>query len=233
VVFRELKLLLKEPLTRGATQTLGGFILGAIGLFLAIANILGPDLTVAVRYHFVYFPAVLLLLGAVLARCWQPPNLLAGQGLKVKFKVKLLQARGKPTVVLVVLLGAIASGLVVTNQVFQKPHRADLLSKEIQSTSQVPVLIAMTNGNDLRFREMIALGYEFLGSPVTPRFLLVNVRPNPGNTLVLERTIAQLRWPLDVWTINYSPDAVPGCNLDSQHSSKVNGYRYRRFQCPG
>jgi uncharacterized membrane protein len=209
LLWRRLRLLGQSP----AGPVLGGFVLAAIALFLAIANGYGADLTLAVRYHFVYFPAVLLLLGA----------LLAGKG---SFKGR--------TIAIVLLVSAVSSGMVVSNQVFQKPHRADLLAAEIRATSQVPVLVAMTNGNELRFRELIALGYEFPRSNATARFLLLNVKPDAGVAIkTLERTIAQLPRPLDIWTVNYTPDAVQGCQVDLEHSSKVNGYKYRRFRCLG
>ena len=206
---------------------LGGFVLAAIALFLTIANGYGADLTLAVRYHFVYFPAVLLLLGAALAGGWRESE-------KRSPLVNLLQGRGLAAIAIVLLVSAVSSSMVVTNQVFQKPHRADLLAAEIQSTSQVPVLVAMTNGNELRFRELIALGYEFPRPNSTAQFLLLNVKPDAGVAIeTLERTIAQLPRPLDIWTVNYTPDAVRTCQIDLNHSSKVNGYKYRRFQCPG
>lgn len=215
---------------------LGGFGLAAIGLFLAIAYGIGADLTVAARYHFVYFPAVIVLLGAALAVCWQPSLLTTEAERSPQLDSMKSKFKGKQIVVGVALMGAISGGLVVTNQVFQKPHRADLLAAEISQTSPVPVLVAMTNGNDLRFREMIALGYEFnrnpLAATLTPRFLLATVRPDPAMAIVtLERTIAQLPLPLDVWTVNYTPDQVRGCQIDRQHSASVNGYKYRRFRC--
>ena len=227
VLWRGLRRLLAQTATRSPVQTLAGFVLAAIGLFLAIANGYGADLTLAVRYHFVYFPAVLLLLGAALSFCWTGAE-------KRSPGLQLLQGRGKVAIALVLLISAVSSVMVVNDRVFQKPHRADLLAAEIQFTSQVPVLVAMTNGNDLRFRELIALGYEFSRLSARPQFLLLTVKPNPGAAIVtLERTIAQLPRPLDVWTVNYTPDVVQGCTSDLQHSSKVNGYKYRRFQCPG
>jgi len=63
---------------REQKQVLGGFILASIALFFGITYGLGADLTIAARYHFVYFPAVIVLLGATLAVCWDASTLLAG-----------------------------------------------------------------------------------------------------------------------------------------------------------
>ena len=51
-------------------QVLGGFFIGAIAIFLIIIYALGKDLSQAARYHFVYFPALIVLLAASLAKCW-------------------------------------------------------------------------------------------------------------------------------------------------------------------
>ncbi len=43
---------------------------GVIALFLVIIYGMGKDLSLAARYHFVYFPIVIILLAATLAKCW-------------------------------------------------------------------------------------------------------------------------------------------------------------------
>ncbi len=60
-----------SPLSRLSVQVLGGFFIGAIAIFLMIIYALGKDLSQAARYHFVYFPTVIVLLAAALAICWE------------------------------------------------------------------------------------------------------------------------------------------------------------------
>src|SRR5919202_498148 len=62
--FRGLKSLWQQPETHIATFTLSCFILCVLLQFAAIIYLLGKDITVAPRYHFVYYPAVCALLGA-------------------------------------------------------------------------------------------------------------------------------------------------------------------------
>ncbi|NET08324.1 MAG: hypothetical protein F6K16_27240 [Symploca sp. SIO2B6] len=61
----------QHPDTRLATQILVEYLLGAIALFFVFTYGLGMDLTLAPRFQFVYFPALIVLLGAALATCWQ------------------------------------------------------------------------------------------------------------------------------------------------------------------
>ncbi|NEP04935.1 MAG: hypothetical protein F6K25_25405 [Okeania sp. SIO2G4] len=51
-------------------QVFLGFFVGAIALFLLIIYGMGKDLSLAARYHFVYFPIVIILLAAILGKCW-------------------------------------------------------------------------------------------------------------------------------------------------------------------
>ncbi|MBW4649466.1 MAG: glycosyltransferase family 39 protein [Kastovskya adunca ATA6-11-RM4] len=64
--WRGIKQLWQHPKTQPPTFTLLCFTLCVVGEFLVIIYLLGKDLTVAPRYHFVYYPAVCALLGASL-----------------------------------------------------------------------------------------------------------------------------------------------------------------------
>jgi uncharacterized membrane protein len=70
ILYRGLKAQIELPQTRWTTGILAGFVLGAIALFFGITYGLGTDLTRGARYNFVYFPAVIVLLGAALAVSW-------------------------------------------------------------------------------------------------------------------------------------------------------------------
>ena len=47
-----------------------GLFVGTIALFLLIIYGMGKDLSLAARYHFVYFPILIILLAAILGKCW-------------------------------------------------------------------------------------------------------------------------------------------------------------------
>nr|WP_041780220.1 glycosyltransferase family 39 protein [Allocoleopsis franciscana] len=74
ILYRGLKAQLELPQTRWTTGILAGFVLGAIALFFGITYGLGTDLTRGARYNFVYFPGVIVLLGAALAMSWNTPK---------------------------------------------------------------------------------------------------------------------------------------------------------------
>jgi uncharacterized membrane protein len=78
LIYQGLKQQWQQSQSRLALQVLGGFVLSAIALFFAIAYGLGTEVTSAFRFSFVYFPAVIALLGASLAAFWSgslgPPS---------------------------------------------------------------------------------------------------------------------------------------------------------------
>lgn len=84
IFYQGLKAQLEQPQTRWTTGVLAGFVLGAIALFFGITYGLGTDLTRGARYNFVYFPAVIVLLGAALAVSWNGSKRGTGQSSEFK-----------------------------------------------------------------------------------------------------------------------------------------------------
>jgi uncharacterized membrane protein len=243
---------LGQSLTRGETQVLGGYVLAAIALFLSITYGLSADLTIAARYHFVYFPAVIVLLGAALAICWDAAKLAArmelGWTARQQSLLHFLKARGKKAVVLILLMGFLGGLTVVSNLGYQKVERPDLLVPIMQKTSQVPILIATAHKTHEQTGDMMNLGLEFkhsyrslepaaTSSPKhAPLFLLAHQEPNSNNSAItLLKTLNQLPRPLDLWLVNFPRGAsgldAQNCFADSQSRPKVNGYNYRLYHC--
>ncbi len=247
-----IRIQLGRSLTRGETQVLGGYVLAAIALFLSITYGLSADLTIAARYHFVYFPAVIVLVGAVLALCWDAANLATrielGWTTGQQSLLHFLKARGKKSVALILFMGFIGGLTVISNLGYQKPDRPDLLVSTIQKESQAPVLIANAYKTHEQAGEMMGLGLEFKRSyrslePAAtsspkhpPLFLLAHQELNSNNSAItLLKTLNQLPRPLDLWLVNFPRGAsgleAQNCFADSQSRPKVNGYKYRLYHC--
>ncbi len=139
--------------------------MAVIVLIFGITYGLGADLTIAARYHFVYFPGVIILLGAALANCWDASNLVAQANLGwTAGELSLLhalKAKGKKAVALILLMGFMGGITVVSNFGYQKPDRSDLLVPIIQKVSQVPVLITAAQKTHGQIGEMMSLALEF------------------------------------------------------------------------
>lgn len=200
------------------------FFWGAIAIFLLIIYGWGKDLSLAARYHFVYFPVLLLMVAAALAACWN------GQ----------TPGKSRRTVVIaIVVMGLIGALTVVCNYGFQKSRHSDFLASQIQSYSQAPALIAMTYETHSEIRELMGLALSFQRQDISPspKFVLVKRRQNNVDVTVSTMTaiLQRQQRPLDLWAVNLkidSDDLEPlNCHKDSQLNLSDTGYRDRLYHC--
>ena len=217
-----------------SVQVLGEYAIASIALVLGVTYLFGADLTVAARFQFNYFPAILLLLGAGLASLWQkvesPPSAF-GKGFR---------ARGKTAVIVALMMGLLGGLTVVSNFGYQKFERPDLLIPvmiEAQIRTE-PILIATTYQSYGQTVEMMGLAWQFRAllneqnnQVSSPQFLLAEQDPPQHATQVLQQAVRQT--PLQLWLVNFSApiQLPPQCATDSQFEGKVPGYRYRLYRC--
>ncbi|MEH2364034.1 glycosyltransferase family 39 protein [Nostoc sp.] len=232
-----IKIQLQYPESRLMIQVLAGVVISAIALFFIFTYFLGIDLTRGARYNFVYFPAVIVLLGASLAVCWHPPKELIPkeQGIKETGRWGI---NGKKAVMLIWLMGFVSAVTVFCNLGYQKYYRPDLFVQLIQQISPVAVLIATTQKTHVHIGEMMGVAREFklANSPINPLFLLAHQDQDPNtSTIALENTLNKLPRPFDLWLVNFHApvaETVKTCVMsDTQSLPRVNGYEYELYHC--
>lgn len=229
-----------SELSRLSVWVLAGFFIAAIAMIFVVIYGLGSDLSLAARYHFIYFPAVIILLGAALAVCWQE--------LQEKILVKhLLKAVGKKVVIVILLIGIMGGLTVNFNYAYQKDKRPDRLVPHILESYQHPILITTDYNTHSEIRTLIGLGWEFkrfkklsILNPNLqvnyPQFLLARFDQNNEElaTASLYKNLAELPRPLDVWTINFSFRIAPetqNCFKDARPKFRRDGYREELYHC--
>jgi uncharacterized membrane protein len=222
------------------TLAISGFILSAIAVFLVITYIVGKDITKGARYSFTYFPAIILLLGAILATCWQSLTPRTASLPARTFLSRLLSPRwhkdGKWIAGAIVTMGLASSLTVIANLGYQKYYTADRLLPIIAKNSSVPVLIATTHQSLVQVGEMMGIAWELQKTPlpVPISFLLANQDrfDDPKSTQTLEQEVAQLPRPLDVWAVNfYAPIDLASCSRNKTQFPYINGYGYQLYHC--
>ncbi|MBW4575747.1 MAG: glycosyltransferase [Aphanothece sp. CMT-3BRIN-NPC111] len=236
ILYRGLKIQWQQPSTRLAAGVLGGFLLGAIAIFFALSYGLGIDITRGARYNFVYFPAVIALVGASLAVCWQAAE-VKSPGLRKN----LFRTSGKKAVALILLMGLLSGLTVVSNLGYRKYYRPDLLVPIIQEVSSVPVLIATTHNTLVQTGEMMGIGWEFKGqTQVNPQFLLAHQDQQRCEgrgcraSSILQQALTELPRPLDLWLVNfYAPVELEAqkCLADTRSFAPIYGYDYKPYHC--
>jgi uncharacterized membrane protein len=225
ILVRGFQLQLQHPETGLMTQVLTGVVVSAIALFFIFTYILGTDLTRGARYYFVYFPAIIILLAASLAICYQNQDI-------GKWGIT-----GKKAVNLIWLIGLISAITVTSNLGYRKYYRPDLLVPLIEQNSQFPVLIATTHRSLVQTGEMMGLAWElkFSGAQITPQFLLAHQKNDPKtSTKALENSLKSLPRPLDLWLINFHApltEELKKCVNETQALPGVYGYEYKLYHC--
>ncbi|MBN3958018.1 MAG: glycosyltransferase [Nostoc sp. NMS8] len=240
ILLRGIKIQLQHPENRIMIQVFIGVAIGAIALFFIFTYFLGIDLTRGARYNFVYFPAIVILLGTSLAACWHPPQELLGRepgknGIKT---IGRWGINGKKAVILIWSMAFLSAVTVFCNLGYQKYYRPDLFVQLIQQISPVPVLIATTHKTYVHTGEMMGVAREIkLGNSLQkPLFLLAHQDQDPNtSTIALENTLNKLPRPFDLWLVNFHApvaEAVKTCVMsDTQSLPGVDGYEYELYHC--
>ncbi|MBE9169106.1 hypothetical protein IQ238_16810 [Pleurocapsales cyanobacterium LEGE 06147] len=249
-VIRSLRLQLQKSSTRLMTRVLGEFVLGAIALFLIVTYTTGIDLTLAARYQFVYFPAVLVLMGMVLSQTWQEST--AKRSPSVASNHSFFNAKGKRVVAITLIIGLLGGLTVVNNLGYQKADRPDLvvpvMVEAYNLAPKTPVLMANVHKTHEQTGEMMGLAWEFeqiarrlepLDSKVflnSFKFLLAHKEEDAEiATQTLQKILTELPRPLELWVVNFSaPTHQLGnyqCEADTNFKRRASGYYYRLYHC--
>ncbi|MEC4818654.1 MAG: glycosyltransferase [Scytonema sp. PMC 1069.18] len=231
ILIHGFKVQLQQPETRLMVQVFTGLVIGAMALFFIFTYFLGIDLTRGARYNFVYFPAVIVLLGVSLAVCWQTPH-----GEKVRWG-----RSGKQAVMIIWVMGLVSAIVVTCNLGYQKYYRPDIFVQLIREISHVPVLIATTQKTHVHIGEMMGVAREFkiqnsdIKTHLSPLFLLAHQDEDPNtSTATLQNTFKTLSRPFDLWLVNFyapKPEEVKSCVPETQSLPSVNGYEYEIYHC--
>ncbi|WP_315789459.1 glycosyltransferase [Fischerella sp. JS2] len=218
---------LEKPQSRMITQVFAGVVVAAIALFFCFTYFLGIDLTRGARYNFVYFPALVVLIGASLAISWNT----------LPEKIVRWGVTGKMSVIIIWIMGFLSAITVVFNLGYQKYYRPDLFVELIQNTSKVPVLIATTQKTHVQIGEMMGVAREFKfhnSLSLSPQFLLAHKDKKNNASNTLQNVLKTLPRPLDLWLVNFhtaEPEAIKNCVADTQNFPAVNGYKYKIYHC--
>ncbi|MDJ0555972.1 MAG: glycosyltransferase [Microcoleaceae cyanobacterium MO_207.B10] len=254
LLLRGINICLKNPDIRLSTIAFRGVILVSGLLFFGFTYILGIDLTRGARYSFVYFPAMIILVAAILAQIFNTKSV------KSKFlNLSIFITTGKKTVILIWLIALLSGLTVVSNLGYQKYYRPDLLVSLIQKVSDKPVLIATLHQTHVETGELMGIAWNMkkirdlkdgcidgvicnektLGTKPkylsSIKFILVDRKLDKENQIkLLQQTLNKLESPLDLWLVNFSSDfnvSLENCQVDRGEFPLIDGYEYQLYHC--
>ena len=217
------------------TIILTGYCWGAIIISGLIIYGSGKDISLAARYHFIYFPVVIVLLGAILAQLWQYSTKITIS------KQAWFYRSSQQTVVIILVLGLLGSLTVVNNLGFRKSRQSNLMAEHIldTTTANLPTVVASSYTTHSQLREAIALAYSFQTKslfPQTeiPQFLLL--RQNIYNYVKFRHIVLSHPKPLDIWSVNLKINPLflnkdLNCAGDRNSELSDSGYKNRLYHC--
>ncbi|MFQ3618748.1 MAG: glycosyltransferase [Cyanobacteriota bacterium] len=247
LLVRSFKILLQNPQTRWAVLLLGGLVLGSIVVMTLITYGLGRDVTRGARYNFIYFPAVIALLGAALATLWHRGSLVDRATAPAPWISRRWYAprhqfpkTGKTAVLGILFLGFLSALSVAVNLGYEKYYRPEQLAMQIRRYTEAPILIATDHQTHVQTGEMMGIAREFWlapdASPYTlPRFILAHGKQNAATpAATLNQVLSQVPRPFDLWLVNWhASENVNQSDCTAQVIRKIwiNGYSYDLYRC--
>jgi uncharacterized membrane protein len=236
---RGVKRKLQSAQTQTGTLAIFSVTAFAILLYLTIPLLSGFDITRGARYHFSYFPGLMMLVGLGLASCWHSRPSIAKW------------VTGKQAVAIVSIVGAIGSAIVASNYGYHKYYRPEQLISPISQSAPRPVLIVTTRHSIVPVGEMMGLAWEmrrtgahWLSTHTQLLFASQQSKfcDSPGRTLrerdcpathLLRETVDRFAQPIDLWLINFhAPVSLPPtCTRSKQFTRGVYGYQYQLYHC--
>ncbi|OKH25143.1 glycosyltransferase [Hydrococcus rivularis NIES-593] len=224
----------KIPNTYLSTKILTNLIIIILFLFFILTYFWGIDITRGARYSFTYFPAIIILIGAILSTFWYERS----HDSSILFKPHHnYPKKGFKMFLIVFLMGLLSAITVTSNLGYQKYYRPDLLVPIIQQKSaSVPILIATTHESLVQTGEMLGIAWELKQNALRSQvsFLLAHQerKNSPEPMINLQKNLSQLSKPLDLWTVNFHANIkLNNCQTDSQFFPYINGYSYQLYHC--
>lgn len=243
-----LKLQQKESTSQEAIAVLGRYLLGAIALIFFFTYILGMDLTLASRFHFIYFPILIIIIAASLSSLWQDQNNFTAVEQKKQPEKKLPKNSwfnpknyyGRRIVITFLSIGLVSGAIANFNLGYLQNHRPDLLIKAIKEGTKAPLAIATTYRHHGQTGRIIGLAWGLKNLPniTSPQFFLATKdwENDDYNRSVarLQQDLTTIKRPLDLWLVNFRAelDLEPlDCFADSDYRGTLGQYTYDLYRC--
>jgi len=228
-------------------RIVAGFWGGAIALMLGVTYGLNYDLTLAFRYAFVYYPAVLVSLAAALiAYSPRPGSNPSPASPSVWARLRrFLQRPTRSQLLAVILVMSLVSSLcVVTNLGFLKTHQPDEVVYWMAKEPGDRTLIAMTHSTHAQTGRLMGVGLEWrrvMPDVPEPDVILAHQPADDPNLAIatLEGVLSNYPRPFDLWLVSFRPvsEELRSAMLERQNCEsdtkrrRTEGYSFRRFKC--
>lgn len=209
------------------------YLLASMLLLVAVSWLFKKDFLSSPRYHFIYFPAVVILVGYFINSAF-----FVDQSWPTLEKIGIRKNLALYLFVFVLFVSSIS---VVNNLSFLKPFHADLMAKIINDNSVQNTIVVTTNQNLIDTSHIMALGWQLAhdqNQNVTPRFFLDKSFSRNDSRLassrsrdILIQNALRSSERSSLWLINYANDIyLENCDLKKDDTSMPRSH-YKYYTC--
>lgn len=193
---------------------------------LGIVYILKIDLSLAPRYHFIYFPALTIVLGYLLNYFWEKPQSSGN----------FWQQSNRATSIILSLIILSSAIFVNFDLAYRKPEDGKAIAKLLpQRLNEYPTILATHYYEVAVTRTQIGLAWELqdLQTEFPFQFLLLDDFYEQNLAAqILEKIVDQLPETTQILMFNthFAPP-LDKCELFPDDGQRVNGYSYQKYLC--
>jgi uncharacterized membrane protein len=202
------------------------YLISSIAILIIISYLFEKNFLVALRYHFMYFPPLIILISYFVSDSLKNNHLAV--------KIKNLNIQKNILLYMLATILFISSCCIVNNLSFPKSFRADTMAGIIRANSDGDILIATTHKTLSDTSNLIALGWQFAdisNKEMAPKFFLEGVLSHGLNGITLQDAIQTTIGKTSLWLINYDGNLQLNNCLPKKSNVHMPGYRYKYYQC--
>jgi uncharacterized membrane protein len=211
------------------------YIISSMITLISLSCIFRKDFLTSPRYHFIYFPALIVLLSYFVCCAFNDNQPLA--------KIKNITIKKANIFYLFAIVLFASSLCVIDNLCFLKPFNADIMANIIQSKSGDNALVITNNTTLIDTSHLLALGWQFAQGKqpqTSPTFFLDRfandnaTRSASQNTKdqLIQNALQSVTGSTSIWLVNYVGEIhLDRCTLtESNHKMSRSGYKH--YFCP-
>ena len=246
----------QTPKGQVGLRIMGGFLVAMLLIFGLICYVYGADITRGLRYIFVYYPALIILLGGALSVYWNDDLSSSSRSSSIGpvFNYRAVPMigpwlNGKRIVKAIWVVSLVSSLFVVNNLAFAKFYISHRFVSHMQRTSEHPVVLTilapMLEQPTVIGTEILSVGWEVQrhfspsdpqsGWIAPPQFIVI--KSGYGSTRSpdeqLTRLLSEIPHPIDLWTLNFWSEQLGQTCFPDETDPRGNrgGHNYGHYIC--
>ena len=255
---RSLKFQWTQPSLKPGLWAIGSFFMVSNILFLCICYGAGFDITRGHRYCFVYYPSIVILVGASLApflQAQETPGQASHQQNLAQVKPPFIKLpfvkhalSGRTFVAVVLAISFLGTQAIVNDLSHLKFYKANRMVNFVRDNSSFPTVVGIravvSDQPSVIGNEIVSVAWEVkrqLDAGISrdewvsePQFIIAEQNTVTQNdpAAVIKESLKTVSRPIDLWLLNFQPSLEDeGCDRPPNSSGSKGSYQYTHYVC--